>query len=330
MNAVSVPLIVFIASILIGLCLETVLFARLRRLGKEISSKFSREIIHSIRGFVMLWFVLSGFYIAILYLSLSYKTVVLLQHALFIITVASISVALSRIIIASLLVYTRKIRGAIQTTSILKNIIRLIIAIIGLSLVLNHFGITVAPLLTAFGISGLAVALALQPTLSNLFSGLQIVFSKNIQPGDYIRLESGEEGRVVDITWRHAQVRDMYGHSVVVPNAKLALATITNYNLSKREGEVRLKMNLPLSNDLDLVEKTATAALQKLIAQYTKEKIDLADALSIRYTALTGSTVELNITLALPITERDQQYLLQHDCIKVLHAALRKAQICLT
>jgi small-conductance mechanosensitive channel len=82
------------------------------------------------------------------------------------------------------------------------NLTRIVIFGIGILVILHSLGISIAPLLTALGIGGLAVALALQDTLSNLFAGLHILMTRQIKPGDYIRLESGEEGFVVDITWR--------------------------------------------------------------------------------------------------------------------------------
>ncbi|MCK7482933.1 MAG: mechanosensitive ion channel [Candidatus Moduliflexus flocculans] len=98
-------------------------------------------------------------------------------------------------------------------------------------------GISITPLLTALGVGGLAVALALQDTLSNLFAGLNILMTRKIRPGDYVRLETGEEGEVCDITWRNTTIRAPEDNMVVVPNAKLASAIYTNTHLpDERDG----------------------------------------------------------------------------------------------
>ena len=87
----------------------------------------------------------------------------------------------------------------------------------GFLVVLQTLGVSIAPLLTALGVGGLAVALALQDTLANLFAGIHILASKTVQPGDYIRLSSGEEGYVVDINWRQTTVRQLSNNLVDHP-----------------------------------------------------------------------------------------------------------------
>lgn len=57
-------------------------------------------------------------------------------------------------------------------------------------MVLQYLGISVAPILTAFGIGGLAVALALQDTLANFFSGIQIAASRQVHAGDFVRIDA--------------------------------------------------------------------------------------------------------------------------------------------
>ena len=74
------------------------------------------------------------------------------------------------------------------------------------------------PVLTALGAGGLASALALQDTLANLFSGITTIFSKQVRMGDYIKLASGEAGRVVDMNWRNTTIRTATGNMIIVPN----------------------------------------------------------------------------------------------------------------
>ena len=73
-----------------------------------------------------------------------------------------------------------------------------------------------------------AVALALQETLSNFFSGLYLLADPPINPGDYTKLDSGHEGYVVHVGWRSTSIRTLGSKVVVAPNAVLARAAITN------------------------------------------------------------------------------------------------------
>jgi small-conductance mechanosensitive channel len=116
---------------------------------------------------------------------------------------------------------------------------KLFVYLIGSLIILQTLNISITPILTALGVGGLAVALALQDTLSNLFSGLQIIASKQVRPGDYVKLESGEEGYVTDITWRNTAIRALPNNMVIVPNSKLASTLVTNYYQPEFEPFIR-------------------------------------------------------------------------------------------
>ena len=91
-----------------------------------------------------------------------------------------------------------------------------------------HIGVTITPMLTALGIGGLAAALALQDTLSNLLGGFHILIDRPVRVGDTVRLENGQEGEVEDIGWRSTRIRSGSDELIVVPNAKLAQSILTN------------------------------------------------------------------------------------------------------
>ena len=117
----------------------------------------------------------------------------------------------------------------IPQTSLLPNIINVVIYAMGILLILSSMGISIAPLLTAMGIGGMAIALGLQETLANICAGIYLLMSKQLSIDDYVRLSTGEEGRVADITWRFTTIIATSGNAVVVPNQKISSAIITNY-----------------------------------------------------------------------------------------------------
>ena len=106
--------------------------------------------------------------------------------------------------------------------------------ILGSLILLRHFNVSITPILTALGVGGLAVALALQDTLSNLFGGFYVAVAGQVRLGDYIKLNTGEEGYVTDIGWRCTTFRAPANNMIIVPNAKLAQAIVTNYNLPEK------------------------------------------------------------------------------------------------
>src|SRR4030095_2322700 len=89
-----------------------------------------------------------------------------------------------------------------------RTLIYIFVFSIGLLVLLSEFDVKITPILTALGVGGLAVALALQDTLANLFAGIHILVEEPISLGATIRLASGEEGVVTDIGWRTTRVRN--------------------------------------------------------------------------------------------------------------------------
>jgi small-conductance mechanosensitive channel len=121
-------------------------------------------------------------------------------------------------------------------------------------LVSDALGISLAPALTALGVGSLAVALALQDTLSNFFSGVTILVGKPVRPGDFIRVDPTYEGYVESIGWRSTQLRTLANNLVVIPNATLSKSIITNYSLPTPNVASSVRIDVALDADLDRVE----------------------------------------------------------------------------
>src|SRR5690606_11600593 len=102
-------------------------------------------------------------------------------------------------------------------------------------LVLDQLGVAISPLLAGLGITGLAVAWALQPVLTNLFAGSYVMSDGSIRTGDFIVLRDGPSGRVEEIGWRITTLRSPEGLEIIVPNSILATAVITNFGVGRAE-----------------------------------------------------------------------------------------------
>lgn len=136
---------------------------------------------------------------------------------------------------------------------------------VGIIIILSSYGISISPLLTALGAGSLASALALQDTLSNLFSGITTLVSKQVHIGDYIRLASGEAGRVVDMNWRNTTIRTSTGNMVIVPNKSIAASTLTNYEQPLAECTIFIPITITYGNDLQHVEDVTLAVARTIL-----------------------------------------------------------------
>jgi len=119
-------------------------------------------------------------------------------------------------------------------SSLTRNIAWGLIATIGVLVIVNGFGVSITPMLTALGIGGLALALALQKPLANFFAGVFITLGGPIRLGDYVKLDSGQEGFVADFSWRSTRLRMLPNNLLVGPNAKLAQAIVINITYRRR------------------------------------------------------------------------------------------------
>jgi small-conductance mechanosensitive channel len=132
---------------------------------------------------------------------------------------------------------------------------------------LKALGLEITPVLTALGVGGLAVALALQDTLSNLFAGFYIAVARQIRLGDYIKLNTGEEGYVTDITWRSTTIRGLRHNMVIIPNAKLAQAIVTNYYLPEKRMGVSIQVVVGYDSDTERIERLLLEIVQGAMGQ---------------------------------------------------------------
>ncbi|TLY18330.1 MAG: mechanosensitive ion channel, partial [Nitrospirae bacterium] len=122
-------------------------------------------------------------------------------------------------------------------------------------------------MLTALGVGGLAVALALQETLSNFFAGVHLLLEKPLRVGDFVKLESGQEGYVVDIGWRTTRIRMLPNNMVIVPNSKITQSILTNYYLPDPTMALLIPVSASYDGDPHHVERVLVEEATKAIGQ---------------------------------------------------------------
>jgi small-conductance mechanosensitive channel len=186
----------------------------------------------------------------------------------------------------------------------------------GALVILNSLGLSITPMLTALGVGGLAVALALQEPLANFFAGVFITLAGQIRLGDYIKLDSGQEGFVADFSWRSTRLRMLANNLVIVPNAKLAQAIVVNHHLPAPDLAVLVEVGVDYASDLKHVEHVVVAVGREVMAEITGG-VPTFDPF-IRYHTFGDSSIDF--TVILRGQEFVDQYLIKHEFIKRLHA----------
>jgi small-conductance mechanosensitive channel len=138
-----------------------------------------------------------------------------------------------------------------------------------LIMLLQRYDIEITPLLTGLGIAGLAVAVALQDTLSNFFSGMSILANKPIKIGDFIALDSeaGDiKGFVEEVGWRTTRIRTRGNYTYFIPNNRIASSIVVNFSRGIEDNwkGSSLKVGVDYSSDPTQVKKVILEAVKEL------------------------------------------------------------------
>jgi len=139
------------------------------------------------------------------------------------------------------------------------NILRLLLLVGAVFLLLAIWQINITPLLASAGIAGVAVALAAKETLSNFFGGVSVMLDQPYKVGDYIVLDSGERGEVVEIGMRSTRILTRDDVLVSIPNGIITNTKIVNESAPEPRFRVRIKIGVAYGSDIDQVEEVLLA-----------------------------------------------------------------------
>jgi len=244
------PIAILAGGVAIGVGLEWWGLRRLRRMSESTAWRGDDIIAAGLRGLPMLWTTLLAMHIAVTKSPFEDSSRLIIHRFIVVGIIVSATILAMRVVSGVIAARIGSDGHEARGASIFANIARVAILVVGALVAFQTMGVEIAPMLTALGVGGLAVALALQPTLSNLFSGIQILMTRKIRPGDLIRLASGEEGFVTDISWRETTIRTLPNNLVMIPNSNLATSQVTNYSLP--EPEIGFAVPIPVAHGSDL------------------------------------------------------------------------------
>ncbi|OYW09118.1 MAG: hypothetical protein B7X34_07355, partial [Acidobacteriia bacterium 12-62-4] len=248
----------------------------------------------------------------------------LVSQALLVLWIVSLTAVASRLAGALVKFYGRSASSVLPVTTLTQSLVSLAVATIGILILLDTLHISVTPILTALGVGGIAVALALQDTLSNLFAGFYVSLAGQVRLGDYIKLESGEEGFVTDISWRSTTIRALANNLIVIPNAKLAQIIVTNYYLPEKRMSLLIPVGVSYDHDPEVVERIL---LEEANAGAGVIPGFLADPPpAVRFIPGFGDS-SLNFTVICQVAEFVDQYLVQHEMRKRIFKRFRQERI---
>lgn len=243
-------------SFLVGFAIDALLVSVLIRQPAP-DARVRRSLGRALRGQPEVWAMLLGMAVFNPFAFLPPAGHVWLARLIIVGAVLSVTVFFTRLAGWMLQAYLRQDSVNAPSGTIFVNLVRLVIWAVSLTFVLGALGVQIVPLVASLGVVGLAISLGMQDTLANFFAGLQMTLSRQIQPGDYVRLSSGEEGTVHDVTWRNTTVRTPGGGLMIVPNAVIAKSLITNFTSVDQTHTSVVPFTVAYGSDLDRIKRLA-------------------------------------------------------------------------
>jgi small-conductance mechanosensitive channel len=215
--------------------------------------------------------------------------------------------------------------GFEQVAAPISFIIKALFALIGVILVLENLGIHLTAVWTTLGIGSVAVALALQDTLNNFFAGFYILADRPIKLGDYIKLDSGQEGYVIHIGWRSTRIRTLSNNIVVLPNSTLAKAVVTNYSLPEPRMSLTIPVGVAYGTDPNRVEKVLVEIGNEAARDGVPGLLAEPEP-NVRFIPGFGDS-SLNFSLNVQVGKFVDQYIVQHELRKRIVVRFQKEGI---
>jgi len=309
-------------SFLAGLVVDVVVSALLRRDGGP-ALRVRTAFAKTLRGQFEIWAVLIGLWVFKPFSFLTPSGQTSLSNVMTVIAVLSVTLFFARLAGSLIRAYLSQDAVTAPSGSIFVNLARLVIWAIGLTFVLGALHVEIGPLVASLGIVGLAVSLGLQDTLANFFSGLQITLSRQIMPGQYIRLATLQEGTVDDVTWRNTTLLGPGNDLIIIPNSIIATTLITNFTADDEEHLEVVPFTVAFGSDLDEVRRIALK-VATTVRDSHEEAIDEFEP-ACRFRAFGPEGVSAVVTIR--VTRFQDRLDVVSDLVESLHRELAEKGI---
>jgi small-conductance mechanosensitive channel len=248
------PVVTFAVTFVIGWVVRRLVFRALRAWTDRTQSRPGLILAGALHGPMLIWALIVAVHLGLQASELPDRVTAIGAKALLVLWIVSLTIMCVRLAGNMVRYYGDQVPGALPVTTLTETLAELAVVVLGILLLLSALDFRITPILTALGVGGLAVALALQDTLSNLFSGFYVAVARQIRIADYIKLSSGEEGYVSDIGWRSTTIRALSNNYILIPNAKLAQAIVTNFHMPEKRMGSSFAVTVSYDADPERVE----------------------------------------------------------------------------
>ena len=213
-------------------------------------------------------------------------------------------------------------RTALNTViwPILIRITSIIVFTLGALVVLDIMGIPITPLLAGIGIGGIAVALAISPTIASFIAGTYVVAEGQISEGDYVEIDSERAGFVTNIGWRSTVLRSRFNNVIIVPNSLITESIVTNYTTPTPAVTGMVACGVSYDSNLREVERVCLEIAGEVFEESEAANTEFAPR--IRFFEFADSNI--NFRIIFQDVDRVAMIAIQHEIIMCLHERFKE------
>jgi small-conductance mechanosensitive channel len=300
----------------LGFVINAVVFRRLALLASRTQAAWDDVVVEELKRRIPFWSLLLGLWLSLGYWPIPPSWVWLGSKGIRVLAIGSVTLAAAAIATRLVNVVGPRATPKTPVPGLIRNIVRMVIFAVGLLIILNSLDVNVTPALAALGVGGLAVALAVQEPLSNLFAGVFITLAHQVRIGDYVRIESGAEGHIVDFNWHSTRIEAPSGNLIIVPNAKVSQAVITNFSLPSPDLAMTIEVTVGHESDMAKVERVTLDVAGEVMKEVPGGVPDFEP--SVRFAEFTQLGIRFGVNLR--AREQSDQLLVRHEFLKRLQA----------
>lgn len=253
-------LIVIVTFIIIAIIIDLIIRKVVLKITKMTKTDFDDKIIRIIHKPIFVTIILSGTLYSIINLITedNAKTITSNIFYTIICIVWMIStIKLTNLFIANAIMRIFDIAGLKKDIlPLIEMITKITIFAISVLIILSIWKIDIAPIIASAGIASIIIALAAKDTIANFLGGISVFLDKPFKIGDYIELDKGQRGEVVEIGIRSTRIKTRDDVLISIPNSIIANSQIVNESAPVPQFRVRIPIGVAYGSDIDLVEKT--------------------------------------------------------------------------
>ena len=251
-------LLIFLGLSVAGIALVKLIIRIITGFSKKTKTKLDDLVTHALKSPLSLAAVVIAAYISIYLVKIPAKYLKVIDGALFVLTVLLAAMAINNVF--------KAILSWVQESSQKKEFLRRFLPLVDIGgkiflwtaavmIILKRFNYDISSLIVSMGVGSLAIGLAAQDTLANMFGGLMILFDQPFRVGDRIKLENGEFGDVLEIGLRSTKIKTVENYVLVVPNSQLIKSKVLNYYLPERSSVGKITVGVSYDSDPQKVKE---------------------------------------------------------------------------